>query len=150
MSGLSLFNGNRRVYRNDPFAFARELFQWEPLLAVPAVRAAQASELAPAFNVAETEDAYRIEADLPGVKEDQLDVTLDGNKLTVSGSRFAEEKKEGEEYHVTERRYGSFTRIFTLPRDVNGEAIQAKLDAGVLTLVLPKKPESKARKIAIK
>ena len=147
MSALSLFNGNRRLYRNDPFAIARELFQLEPLFAVPAVRT---SELAPAFNVRETEDAYRIDADLPGVKDDQLEITLDGNKLTVSGSRVAEEKKEGEEYHVTERRYGSFTRIFTLPRDVNGEAIQAKLDAGVLTLVLPKRPESKARKIAIK
>lgn len=147
---LSLFNGNRRVYRNDPFALARELFQWEPLLAVPAVRTAQASELAPAFNASETEDAYRIEADLPGVKEDQLDITLDGNKLTVSGARSAQETKEGESYHVTERRYGSFSRTFTLPRDVNGDAIEAKLDAGVLTLVVPKRPESKARKIAIK
>ena len=149
MSALSLFNGNRRIYRNDPFAVARELFQLEPLFAFPSPRVL-ASELAPAFNVSETEDAYRIEADVPGVKLEQIEVTLDANKLTVSGARTAEEKKEGEAYHVTERRYGSFSRTFTLPRDVNGEAIEAKLDGGVLTLVLPKKAEAKARKIAVK
>jgi len=98
----------------------------------------------------ETEGSYVIEADLPGVKEGELDVTLEQNRLSITGKRSAETRKEGESYHLFERRYGSFTRTFSLPRVANADGIVARLDAGVLTVSVPKRAEAKARKIPIK
>jgi HSP20 family protein len=70
--------------------------------------------------------------------------------LTVSGSRSAEERREGESYALYERQYGSFTRSFALPETADGERIDAKLENGVLTLTIAKKAQAKPRKIAIK
>jgi HSP20 family protein len=147
---LTLFSTNGRATHGDPFALARELLRFDPF--IPSVRgkAAGAAELSPAFDVKESEDAYTIQADLPGVKEDALELTLDGEVLTISGSRTAEDKQQTDNYHVWERRTGSFRRSFTLPREVDGASVSAKLDSGVLTVKLPKKPESKARKIPLK
>ena len=138
MTSLSLFRPSRAsTYRNDPFALARELFSFD------------GPEFAPAFNVKETEDAYVIEADLPGLKDGDVEVTLERNRLTISGTRNAASKVEGESYHLAERRYGSFSRTFTLPRAADAEAVAAKLDAGVLLVSVPKKAQAKARKIPI-
>jgi HSP20 family protein len=139
MTSLSLFRPNgAKAYRNDPFALARELFALEK------------PEFAPAFNVKENENAYLIEADLPGVKDEDVEITFDRNRLTIAGTRNAEAKTEGDNYHLYERRYGSFSRSFTLPQSANADAVEAKLDAGVLTVTVPKKAETKARKIPIK
>ncbi len=147
---LTLFSTNgKNIYRNDPFALARELFGVDPFVPV-ARKAADATQLAPAFDVRESQEAYVIQADLPGVKDDALELTIDGDQLTIRGSRTAEERTDSESYHVLERRHGTFARTFRLPREVDGEKISAKLDAGVLTVTLPKKPEAKARKIAVK
>jgi HSP20 family protein len=151
---LTLFNTNgRSIHRHDPFALARELLRFDPF--VPMQRTAERSagrpdDLAPAFDVKETEEAYVIQADLPGVTQDQLEITLENSQLRIGGSRQAEEKKEGESYHVWERRCGSFARTFSLPREVDGDRITAKLENGVLTVTLPKKAEAKARKIPLK
>jgi HSP20 family protein len=91
-----------------------------------------------------------IKADLPGVEDKNLDVNLHNGVLTVAGHRDSEERKEGETFALYERQYGSFTRSFALPDVADGDRINAKLEAGVLTLSIPKKAEAKPRKIEIK
>ena len=137
-------NGNKALAR-DPFALARELFSWDPFFG-----GRPASAFAPAFEVKETAEAFVLKADLPGVSEDKLDIAVDKNVLVVSGSREAEDHKEDEAYSIYERQFGTFTRSFQLPDTADGERIDAKLDGGVLTLTIGKKPEAKPRKIAIK
>jgi len=103
----------------------------------------------PAFDVKETKDSFVFKADLPGVEEKDIDVTLTGDRLVVSGKRESEKREENERYFAYERNFGSFSRAFTLPEGVDGEHIQAELKSGVLTLTLPKKPEVQPRRIAI-
>jgi HSP20 family protein len=136
-------NGTRSVAR-DPFAMARELLSWDPFFA-----GRQVTAFSPAFEVKETNDAFILRADLPGVVDKDLDISLHNNVLTVSGSRSAEERKEGETYALYERQFGSFSRGFSLPDTADGEKIDAKLDAGVLTLTIGKRVEAKPRKIAV-
>lgn len=104
---------------------------------------------APTFEVLERKDAYVFKADLPGIKEEELDITLTENRLTISGKREAEERKEGERYYAYERHYGSFTRSFSLPEGVDSEHVRAEMKDGVLNLVVPKRPEVQPRKIAL-
>lgn len=140
---LVLSNGTRSI--RDPYSLARELLNWDPF-----VPARQASAFVPSFEVKETADSFVLRADVPGVAEKDLDVAVHNGVLTVSGSRQAEERKEGESYAIYERQYGSFSRSFSLPELADGERIEAKLDAGVLTLTVAKKAAAKPRKIEIK
>jgi HSP20 family protein len=107
------------------------------------------SAYVPAFEVKETNEAFVLKADVPGVAEADLDIAVHNNVLTVSGTRHAEERKEGEAFALYERQYGSFSRSFSLPDTADGERIEAKLDAGVLALTIWKKAEAKPRKIAL-
>jgi HSP20 family protein len=138
---------NESARARDPFALARSLFGFDPFFGVESTRAK--SSFIPSFEVKETDEGYVLKADLPGVKDEDLDVSLHGNVLTVSGRRQSEERKEGETYYLYERQYGSFSRSFSLPDEANGEAINADLKDGVLTLSIGKKAESKPRKITI-
>jgi HSP20 family protein len=138
-------NGNR--YRvADPFSLARSLFGFDPFFDEQRVTKVAFS---PTFEVKEREDAFVLQADVPGVKEADLDISINSNVLTVSGSRQAPERKEGETYYLYERAYGSFSRSFTLPDEANTEAVDAKLIDGVLTLTIGKKAQSKPRKISL-
>jgi HSP20 family protein len=140
-------NGNRTaVSARDPFALARELLSWDPF----AYSARPAVTFSPAFEVKETEDSFLVRADLPGVAETDLDVSVHNNILSVSGARSAEERKEGESYYVYERQYGSFSRSFALPETADAEKIEAKLENGVLALRIGKRIEAKPRKIALR
>ncbi len=130
----------------DAFALARSIFGHDPFLESPRV---SKSQFSPSFEVKEREDSYLITADIPGVKESDLDISLNGNVLTVSGSRQAEERQEGDTYYLYERSYGSFSRSFSLPEEANRESIDAKLDEGVLALTIGKRTESKPRKISL-
>ena len=104
----------------------------------------------PTFEVFERKDAYVFKGDLPGVKQEDLEITLTENRLTVAGKREAEERKEGERFYAYERTYGAFTRTFTLPEGVDSEHVAADLKDGVLSLVIPKKPEVLPKKITVK
>lgn len=137
-------NGIVTRYR-DPFAMARDLLSWDPFFA-----GRPASAFSPAFEVKETNDAFVVKADLPGVVETELDIGVHNNVLTVSGSRQADERSEGASYALYERQFGSFSRSFALPDTADGERIEAELDGGVLTLTIGKKAEAKPRKIALK
>jgi HSP20 family protein len=130
----------------DPFQFARDLLSWDPFFAGNR----QASAFVPAFEVKETNEAFVLKGDLPGVAEADLDIAVHNNVLTVSGTRQSEERKEGESFALYERQYGSFSRSFSLPDTADGERVEAKLDAGVLTLTIWKKAEAKPRKIALR
>jgi HSP20 family protein len=104
----------------------------------------------PAFEVKETPDAYEFRADVPGVAEGDIEVTVTGNRLTISGKREAETVNQSDKYFATERTYGTFVRSFTLPEGVNAEEVQATLTSGVLSVTVPKRPETQPKKIAVK
>ncbi len=133
----------------DPFEMVRDLMQWDPFHELGTVGSRNLA-FVPSFEVKETKDAYVFKADLPGVKEKDLDISLTGNRLTVSGKREQEKQEEEERYFTYERSYGTFSRSFTLPDGVDPDSIQAELKEGVLTLSIGKKPEVKARKIELK
>ena len=143
-------NGNSstvpaRYVARDPFQVARELLSWDPFFG----GRQQVSAFVPAFEVKETNDAFVLKADIPGVTEAELDIAVHNSVLTVSGTRQAEERKEGEAFALYERQYGSFTRSFSLPDSADGDRIEAKLEAGVLTLTIAKRAQAKPRKIAV-
>jgi HSP20 family protein len=143
-------NGNSnetpaRYVARDPFQVARELLSWDPFFG----GRQQVSAFIPAFEVKETADAFVLKADIPGVAESDLDIAVHNSVLTVSGTRRAEERKEGESYALYERQYGSFTRSFSLPDSADGERVEAKLDSGVLSLTIWKRAQAKPRKIAV-
>ena len=137
-------NSNNRPASRDPFSIARDLLSWDPFSGRPV------SAFAPAFEVKETSDAFILKADLPGVEEKDLDISLHNGVLSVSGSRQAEERKDGDTYALYERQYGSFTRSFSLPDMADTERVDAKLANGVLTLTIAKRAEAKPRKIELK
>jgi len=146
MANLVRRNGDYR----DPLAVAREVFGFDPFLGIewPARgAAAQGATFNPAFEVVEREDGYVFQADVPGIKEQDLDVTVENGQLIVSGARTAEERREGENYYLHERRYGNFTRAFKLPDNADDGRVNAALDAGVLTVVIGKRESAKPRKI---
>ncbi|HWM86042.1 MAG TPA: Hsp20/alpha crystallin family protein [Kofleriaceae bacterium] len=137
----------------DPFAIARELFSWDPFLRLDwPVRQGTTSggaSFMPAFNVVEKPDGYYITADLPGVREEDLDVTVQDNHLIISGSRRSEERKEGENYFVYERRYGNFSRAFSLPETANPESVEAELKSGVLEVKVAKRESARPRRVPL-
>jgi HSP20 family protein len=139
-------NGNTpaRYASRDPFQVARELFAWDPFFT-----GRQVSAYVPPFEVKETTEAFVLKADVPGVAEADIDIAVHSNVLTISGTRQAEERKEGEGFALYERQYGSFSRSFALPETADGERVEAKLASGVLTLTIAKKAEAKPRKIAL-
>jgi HSP20 family protein len=112
--------------------------------------ASTAGGFAPSFDVRETKDAYVFTADLPGVKEGDLELSLTGNRLTLSGRREEEKREEEDRWFAYERSYGSFSRSFTLPEGVDPDHVQAELKDGVLRVSVPKKAEVKPRKIELK
>ncbi len=137
----------------DPFGNVRGLWGFDPILRDVA-RAAEAPgrvrvEFAPSFDVIEREDAYLVKADLPGVSESDLDVSVTGNQLTVSGARRAEERGEGDSYYVAERLHGEFSRTFSFPNQAAMDDIEARLESGELTINVPKRAEAQPRKIPI-
>jgi HSP20 family protein len=148
MSLLARTNGNTpaRYTVRDPFQIARDLLSWDPFFA----GTRPASAFVPAFEVKETSEAFVLKGDLPGVAEADLDIAVHSNVLTVSGSRQSEERKDGESFALYERQYGSFSRSFSLPDTADGDRVEAKLEAGVLSLTIWKKAEAKPRKIELK
>ena len=134
----------------DPFRAMRELMGWEPFPGtMTGYRAFENAAFSPDFEVKETKEAFVFTADMPGVKEGDIDVRLTQNRLTVSGKRESEKTEKGDQYYTTERSYGSFTRAFTLPEGIESAKTYAELKQGVLTLVVPKKPEVLAKKIDV-
>ncbi|HTE54011.1 MAG TPA: Hsp20/alpha crystallin family protein [Kofleriaceae bacterium] len=149
MASIVRSNGGTATTR-DPYSLARELFSWDPFLRIDYPRQAQsAATFVPSFNVVERETGYFFTADLPGVREADLDITVQDNHLIVSGSRRAEERKEGENYFVYERRAGNFSRAFALPENADGDSVEAELKDGVLEIRVAKRESARPRKVQL-
>jgi HSP20 family protein len=101
------------------------------------------------FDVRETSDAFILQADMPGVVEKDIDISLANNRLTISGKRESEQEVKGETYYRSERTWGNFSRSFTLPTDVDANKVGAELKNGVLVISLPKTGESTTRHIPV-
>ena len=133
----------------DPFRLMRDMLRWDPFREMAPALSVEIPSYSPAFEVKETKESFVFKADVPGTKEQDIEVNVAGNRLTISGKREAEKEDKGDTYYTYERSYGSFTRSFTLPEGVNANAIHADLRDGVLSIVLPKAPEAVAKKIPI-
>jgi HSP20 family protein len=134
----------QQSYRN-PWSLMREMLR-DPFGSMSPI----GSDLATAFEVRETDDAFMFKADVPGIKKEDIEIHLDGHRLTISGKREQElEDKQNDRYYAYERSFGSFQRVFTLPEQVDLEHIRSNLDAGVLSVVVPKKAGPQPRKIEI-
>ena len=104
----------------------------------------------PSVDIFENKDQIVLEAELPGISPDDVNISIENNVLTIHGERNFEKKDESDNFHRVERSYGSFTRSFTLPPTVSSENVNANFDNGVLRLELAKREEAKPRRIEIK
>lgn len=103
----------------------------------------------PKVDIFENKDSLVLEAELPGMKRDDFELSFENNVLTLKGERNFEKRTDEDNYHRVERSYGSFTRTFTLPSTVTAEGSTAEFRNGVLHVSLPKREETKARKIEV-
>ena len=108
-----------------------------------------ASTWAPAVDIYETENELVLSAELPGIEDEDIEIKVEDNTLTLKGQRKFEKETKEENYHRIERSYGSFMRSFTLPAYIDQDKIEAQHDQGVLKITMPKKMESKPRNVMV-
>jgi HSP20 family protein len=127
--------------------FGRAAFDMEPFW-----RSEAGWSKAPAVDIVEKDKAYEITAELPGLDERNIDVKLSDDVLTITGEKREEKEEKKTDYHVSERRYGSFQRSFTVPSGVDTDKIEANFKNGILTISLPKSAQAQKseKKIDIK
>lgn len=148
----------QRTQNNDPIGmFHRELDRVfdDFLRGSPFSRERETGVLSawgPQTDVSETDHDIQVTVELPGVDEQDVDVTLWDNTLRIRGEKRAEKKEQEKDYHLTERSYGTFERIIPMPYNLDPESVDAKFSKGVLTVILPKPPEARetAKKIPVK
>ncbi|MEO1938854.1 MAG: Hsp20/alpha crystallin family protein [Sulfurimonas sp.] len=135
-------------YRNPKFDLMNEFFKQFELETEPK----EIVDFTPAVNTREDADAYYIDVDLPGVKKEDVEISIDKNILTIKGERKVQNEVKEDDYYRIESAYGSFARSFTLPEKVDTENIEAKTENGVLEIVIPKLKVEKdtTKKIEIK
>jgi len=104
---------------------------------------------APALDVVENDKEIVVTAELPGLKPEDVTIEVDNNVLTMKGEKKSEFEKKDSQYHIWERSYGTFQRMIPLPRTVKADAIEAKIENGVLVVKLPKTAEAVGRRIPI-
>ncbi len=101
------------------------------------------------LDISETENEFVVKASLPGVKPDDVQITVHGDTLTIRAETKAEEEKKGETWHVRERRFGTFQRSVSLATPISADKASAQFEHGVLTLALPKAEEAKPKQIKV-
>lgn len=135
----------------DPFERMRELMRWDPFQTLSGRWFGGDTGYVPSFDVREEKDAFSFKADLPGIKTENLEINVTGNRLTIGGTREEEQvSNESGSYYCRERSFGSFSRTFTLPDGVDADRIEAEMKDGVLTLRVPKAAELQPRRIPVK
>ncbi len=146
---------NMSIVKYDPFRDLRNL-QDEMTRLFTGVRPASFDgeqmthgSWAPSVDIFEDKERLILEAELPGMNRDDFEISVENNVITLRGERKFEKRTEGDNYHRVERSYGSFTRSFTLPQTVTADGATADFENGVLRVSLPKREETKARKIEI-
>ena len=105
---------------------------------------------APSVDITEDENGFHLLADIPGVKPDDIEVSMENGVLTIKGERKTEEKTEKENFRRVERQYGMFYRRFTLPETANADKIEAHSEHGVLKVTIPKQEVAQPRRISVK
>ena len=104
----------------------------------------------PSVDIYENKDQIVLEAELPGMNREDFDLSIENNVITLRGERRFEKKEDTDNYHRVERAYGSFTRSFTMPNTITGEGATADYRNGVLRVTIPKREDTKARRIEVK
>ena len=141
------------ITRWDPFQDVLSLREaMNQLMEESFVRPATAQNgknFVPALDLSETGEGYLVEAALPGVKPEDVEITVENNVLTIKGETRKETDDKQRNFHRIERRFGSFQRTIGLPTTVKADAIQASLTNGILRLEIPKAEEVKPRKISV-
>jgi HSP20 family protein len=147
------------MMRWDPFQDLRtaqdEMAQMSPMFAhALGLHTQQASgqttAWAPTLDISERKDAYLVTVELPGLKPEDLDITMEDGLLTIQGERQFTSESSEQQFHRVERRYGAFRRSITLPAQVQAEQIEASFDNGVLQIVVPKMEEAKPKRIQVR
>ncbi len=135
----------------DPFRMMRDMLRFDPLRDVGLfdVNFNRMRTYNPRFDVRETREAYLFEADLPGMKENDVTISVIGNRLDVSGRREQQNVQESDNWYTAERTYGQFNRSFMLPDGVDCDNIKADIRDGVLCVTAPKRPEVQPRRIQL-
>ena len=136
-----------KVVRWTPMNPASLFNEFDRLFERPLAR--QTREWNVALDVAETDDNYLVKATVPGISPDEMEITLEDDVLTLKGEIQSEDEIEEAKYHVRERRYGSFSRSIRFPMAVNGDAVEATYNNGILTLNIPKAEAVKPKRITI-
>jgi HSP20 family protein len=103
----------------------------------------------PLINLTEDNNSYYVRAELPGVTADELDIQVTANNLSISGERKIEPEEEGAKYHRRERDAGRFSRSLQLPGEIDSDKVKAKLENGVLTVLISKAEVAKPKQIAV-
>ena len=125
--------------------------QMEQLLdSAAAPQQREAAGVLPLINLTEGKDNYYVRAELPGVKGDELDIQVTANNLAISGGRKIAAEEEGARYHRREREAGTFSRMIGLPGEVDTDKVEAKLENGILTIVISKAEIAKPKQITVK
>ncbi len=122
----------------------------DPFFEMPRTWQSQGESFPLALDVLEENDDYIVKASVPGVDPNQIEITLSDNMLTIKGETKSEQDVEEKNYHLRERRYGSFTRSISLPMPVDSTKVDATHENGVLTLRLPKAETVKPKRITVK
>jgi HSP20 family protein len=143
------------IVRWDPFRELEEMSgHLNRILGQPARRADEEpsflADWVPAVDIQETDKAYIIKADLPEVKKENVQVSVQDGLLTLQGERMQEKEESGKKFRKTERSYGKFVRRFAVPDDVDTQKVSAEFKEGVLNVQLPKAPSAKPRAIEVK
>ena len=106
-------------------------------------------DLSPRIDISETDGEYKIEAELPGINQKEIDVKIDNNILTIKGKKEDVKEEKEKNYHLRERYYGAFQRSISLPNNIEPEKIKARFENGVLNISVPKSDKRTPKKIEI-
>jgi HSP20 family protein len=146
MTALIRFNPFRSPARFDTPASFDDLFRnfgpgpsWSQPEFAPDMR----------VDVTEDDDAFHVDAEIPGVDKDDIEVSVEGNRVSITAETKREKEKKDEKELIVERSWGKAYRAFALPADIDGNRTEARYDKGVLSLTLPKKANGNARRIAV-
>jgi HSP20 family protein len=133
----------------DPFRLMRDMLRWDPFREMAPAFSVELPSYSPAFEVKETKESFVFKGDVPGIKEEDIEVNVAGNRLTIAGKREAEKEEKSDTFYAYERSYGSFTRTFTLPDQADPSHVKAELKSGELTVVVPKTPAAVAKRVPV-
>lgn len=133
----------------DPLRMMRQLAQWDPFREMAPIFGPEMAGFYPAFDVKENKDGFFFTADLPGIKPQELTITVEGQRLLVRGKRETDREEKLDTYFVTERCFGTFLRAFTLPPGADPKVVRADLNDGVLTIAVGRTLESEPRQVPV-